>query len=79
MANQPTRAVHRGPDANLYTWHAEVRASELDVAVERSRVRYRGGAEDGPPVEIVRGRDLLERPVQVRYAERYRAGYPGSW
>ena len=62
MANPPTRALNRSPDAILYTWHAEARASELDVVVEQSRVRYREGAEDGPPVEIIRGRDLLERP-----------------
>ena len=26
-------------------------------------------------MEIIRGRDFLERPVQVRYTERHRAGY----
>src|SRR5215210_4612552 len=46
--------------------------SEVDVVVERSGVRDCGGAEDGPLVVNVCGRDLLERPTQVRREERRR-------
>ena len=49
-----TAPIHRGP-ARL--------ASKIDVVVERLRVRDRGGAKDGPLVEIVRGQGILERPA----------------
>jgi hypothetical protein len=50
-----------------------VQASEVDVVVERSRVRDLGGAQNGPLMQIVRYRGFLERPAQVRYTERYSA------
>src|SRR5829696_6776865 len=44
--------------------------SEIDEIVEGSCVRDYGGAEDGPLVVAVRGRNFLECPVQVRREER---------
>ena len=57
-----------------YTWHAEVRARNSTV-VEQSRIRDRGRCGGRPTGGVIRGRDFLERPVQVRYTERHRAGY----
>src|SRR5215218_8896848 len=48
------------------------RASELDVEVERPRVRHCGGAQYCPTMVTVRGRDLFERPAQVLHEERHR-------
>src|SRR5215217_4468075 len=44
--------------------------SEIDEIVEGSCIRDYGGAEDGPLMVAVRGRDFLECPVQVRREER---------
>src|SRR5215207_5156116 len=74
MANAPIR-TSQPPCSGRKPLHVAfgARASEVDVVVKRSRVRYRGSAENGPSVEFVRGRNFLERPVQVRYTERHRA------
>ena len=74
MANAPIR-TSQPPCSGRKPLHVAcgARASEVDVVVKRSRVRYRGSAENGPSVEFVRGRDFLERPVQARYTERHRA------
>ena len=45
-------------------------ASEVDKVVERSRILNRRGTKDHPLEEVVRGRDLLERPAQIRHEER---------
>jgi hypothetical protein len=51
-------------------WSFLIPLSEVDVVVEWSGVRCCGGAEDGPLVVAVCGRDFLECPVQVRRVKR---------
>src|SRR4051812_35641088 len=53
-------------------------ASELDEVVERSRVRHVRRAQDGPLVKVVRRRNLLESPPEVRDEERGRTGHGGK-
>lgn len=51
-------AIGRHSSRRSYCTHTRVvlarYASEVDVVVKRSRIRNRGGAKDGPLVEIVR-------------------------